>query len=316
MPHDMVRPSLQLRRSYGQLLNQLQDNSEELCNIRDTRVCDVLSDADNLFSDNGEMCASDMALDSALMSGLAGICKRRVFNSTAETLQFRPNEFATRLSFYMMALPVVGGDNNSNNNTSNVCDESVGDCGDRKLSLAGSAVWNRLGHHVNQWWQPAPGLNILLGTLPESAAPAVKPRASRQRAQPVAAVKPDQVCEQQDLESTRREFLRIYNVLRRVHSADEPIPFFRFAYHPTCFATTVENVFHISLLVRDQLVGVFNVGQQLFIEPLAAPSQKSGSSRETRSQQLLMPLTHGDWRRVVETFGIVKPMIPPPKHKR
>lgn len=58
-------------------------------------------------------------------------------------------------------------------------------------------------------------------------------------------------------ENQVEEVTRIFKVLKRIReNTTRPIPLLKFIIDPTCFSTTVQNMFHTSFLMRDHYVTI------------------------------------------------------------
>uniref|UniRef100_A0A5S6QPH8 Non-structural maintenance of chromosomes element 4 n=1 Tax=Trichuris muris TaxID=70415 RepID=A0A5S6QPH8_TRIMR len=100
------------------------------------------------------------------------------------------------------------------------------------------------------------------------------------------------------------------------HNNKEPIDFFPFILHPTKFNTTVENIFHLSFLIHDNLAEMVVSENTIKLKPItreersqADEQQDSCVSRRLANQSVLA-LSVKEWKALVQKFRIVSPMIP------
>ena len=70
---------------------------------------------------------------------------------------------------------------------------------------------------------------------------------------------------------------------------------FRFVLDPTCFGTSIENMFHVSFLVKEGKI----VCQETVL-PMITPKSTKNKEQEEDKKQVVMNVSMDDWRRMVK----------------
>jgi hypothetical protein len=126
-------------------------------------------------------------------------------------------------------------------------------------------------------------------------------------------------------EQTSKEIIRINRCLEEAYEENnhQPISFFLFTIHPTLFSRSVENIFHISFLIKEGKAELFLDHNQLpVLRPVNKPSTQNDSNMDldhTLSNskcdqihsltQLILSLDMEQWEALVQVFHIQKSMI-------
>eukprot|EP00116_Pleurobrachia_bachei_P015332 sb/3475594/ len=121
------------------------------------------------------------------------------------------------------------------------------------------------------------------------------------------------VCE----ESTAHQIDRLMNFVYRLtgtpNSPYPHVPFYELIIHPTSFSTTVENLFHLSFLVKDGRVKLFLDDDNI---PVVKFGKKDGggggdipATRAIHSSQVVISISMEKWRSLIRELGITKPLI-------
>lgn len=117
-----------------------------------------------------------------------------------------------------------------------------------------------------------------------------------------------------DGEQTSKEIIRIHRCLENAFEQNEnrPIGFFLFTIHPKHFSRSVENIFHLSFLIKENKVELFLDENQL---PVLRPTGQMSQSKTTKSDQihsltqLILSLDMEQWENLIQVFQIAQPMI-------
>ncbi|UJR22490.1 hypothetical protein I4U23_025543 [Adineta vaga] len=185
-------------------------------------------------------------------------------------------------------------------------------------------------HHI----LPAPCL--MNGRLPTKLFTNEYHEKQKQRAKPVR----QQKLTQEELERTRTrpEEVKEFNselgeqtikqimhikrcLVERYKSADcSPIDYFEFVIDPASFAKTVENMFHVSFLIKEGFVNLFQDDVSLpALEPTSKAMNRTANSNSStqadesteRANQMIMSITMDEWEQLIEVYDIVEAQIPP-----
>ena len=77
-----------------------------------------------------------------------------------------------------------------------------------------------------------------------------------------------------------------------------PINYFKFVLDPTCCGTSIENMFHVSFLVKEGKVKISVC--QLTGLPMITPKSTKNKEQEEHKKQVVMNVCMDDWRRMVK----------------
>ena len=105
----------------------------------------------------------------------------------------------------------------------------------------------------------------------------------------------------------------VYKVLveKFKENGRKPINFFKFVLHPTSFGKSIENMFHVSFLVKENKVAVriCQESEMPLIEPLATKRKEKESTEEIGKFQVVMNVNMAQWRALVTGLQIKTPML-------
>jgi hypothetical protein len=91
----------------------------------------------------------------------------------------------------------------------------------------------------------------------------------------------------------------------------EPISFFRFVINPASFGQSVENLFHLSFLVRDSLVTIEEDEHgDLIVATAEPPTDQDMEDADCSRIQNIFNLDMALWKRLICTFNITESVIP------
>ncbi|CAF4026844.1 unnamed protein product [Adineta steineri] len=121
-------------------------------------------------------------------------------------------------------------------------------------------------------------------------------------------------------EQTIKQIMHIKRCLVKTYisAKSSPIDYFEFVVDPSSFAKTVENMFHVSFLIKEGFVNLFQDDVSL---PALEPTDKamnripSSSSTQTddaseRANQMIMSITMDEWEQLIEVYEITEAQIP------
>ena len=285
MPSEERRHKERLQmQQYRKRLNDLQSAQEDGHAGMDLQK--RLDDAEELYRQCDRPEATVAELDGQLVAELSSELSRCVRGAGAGPTAFQPAEFAARL-------PLAGQD-----------------------ETRAAAAWASLGRLTAPVLPPCPGLRLLYGTLDLPERRQRQQRASQRAPALAAAVAPARVTEAAEPGATPQQINRLENTLKALYARlGRPVGFFEFAYHPTDFGVTVENVFHTAILVNLRKARLFHRGGLPVLEPIRPGADAAAGSAEgdaaAEKHQVLARIDHDSWRRIVKEFGIRKPLIPP-----
>ena len=163
-----------------------------------------------------------------------------------------------------------------------------------------------------------PSLTFMFGAL-SAIPPPPKEEKSRERkarqATKVSDLKETQAMTLQETETsdnlTDKIVEKIYKelVLKWKENGKMPINYFQFVLHPEDFGKSVENMFHVSFLIKEMKVGISICPDTELpvIQPIS--SKQKQSSEEGNKNQVVLNFSMRDWKKLVKNLKIETPMI-------
>ena len=103
-------------------------------------------------------------------------------------------------------------------------------------------------------------------------------------------------------------------VLKFRENNNQPINYFEFVINPQCFGTSVENMFHVSFLIKEGKCGISicpDTGAPL-IRPLSAKQlEKLQRENNDMRNQVVLSFNMGDWAKLIKKYNIKGTIIEP-----
>ncbi|XP_075791454.1 non-structural maintenance of chromosomes element 4 homolog A isoform X2 [Pelodiscus sinensis] len=230
-----------LRHQYRQLINRVQQNREDMLSSKSNSLTEALQEANKLFS--GVSQAREAALDAQFLVLASNLGKEKANELHSEMTVFDSPAFAEDLLTFMGLNRLEEEENNSD-------DEGI------TGGFLPTNAWHKLGAEAERYFRRSPSFHYMLGSF-KSDPPVPRQRIERQkkkggteekRAMPAQLKK----MEESHQEATEKEVERILGLLQTYFTDDPntPISFFDFVIDPNSFARTVENIFHVSFIIR------------------------------------------------------------------
>ncbi|XP_014215873.1 non-structural maintenance of chromosomes element 4 homolog A-like [Copidosoma floridanum] len=230
----------------------------------------------------------EVLLDSEIMSVSSNVIKKCTFSLSTNINSYDPMEFADNIKSYLCRLP-----------------DSVS---------VGSDLpdWSLLGKTVMKLFRITPKLTMFLGTLrPIPKKEKTKPRKVVREAQaptkrPEKVIVLDKV--EDSVEQIVHAILMIIKNYQKQHN--KPLDFFSLVLHPTDFGKTVENILHVSFLIRDGLIKcTIDEDGIPYLQKSNKDEVEEANKKNTRNVQNVLSMTMRQWKALVNAYGMVKPMI-------
>ncbi|KAK1164716.1 hypothetical protein AOXY_G15092 [Acipenser oxyrinchus oxyrinchus] len=287
-----------IRHQYRELINNVQQNREDLLSPHNNKLTEALEEANKLFTNVRQ--AREAALDAQFLVIATNLGKEKASQLHSDITVFDPVTFAEFLLSFMGLNRLEGDDDD---------DDGAG--------FLPRDAWHRLGREAEQCFKKSPSFHYMLGSF-EPDPPAPRQRIERQRKAPnkeERRIMPTQLkkMEESYQEATEKEVERILGFLQTYFKEDprNPISYFDFVIDPNSFARTVENIFHVSFLVRDGLAKIEMDRDKLpIIVPTDVNAETSGNTQGRN--QCIVSISPKEWRRMIEIFEITEPLILPP----
>ncbi|NWV14137.1 NSE4A protein, partial [Ptilonorhynchus violaceus] len=263
------------------------ENRETMLNSKSNRLTEALEEANRLF--DGVCRAREAALDAQFLVIATNIGKEKASELHSEMSAFDSTAFAEDLLTFM----------GINRTESAEDDESE----DVPGGFLPSDAWKKMGKEALKYCRRAPTFHLMMGSF-KSDPPVPKQRIERQKKASRGKAEramPAQLknMEESHQEATEKEVERILGILQTHFENDPttPISFFDFVIDPHSFARTVENMFHVSFLIRDGLAKIKLDDNQL---PVIEPTKPTGNSEEDRRagarNQVIIRLDQKEWK--------------------
>jgi len=301
------------RREYQKLLQHVSaagTDGELSTEARDNLISDNLHRAEALFeafSKKSEGSAPEMAMDASVFRHIAHDIKNRVQGININDTAFKYSEFATKVAGLM--------------NTEK--DDST------KTFKTVPLRWQALGANSARKFRRVPCLAYLYGSVGDEREEEAKAaKIARVRTPPakktstlarkgsatrVVRRKAAEVEDDDDtmvkkmVKSLHEDFCREFK-----NNRQKPINFYEFVCDPTSFANTVENIFHVSFLIKDRKVALVDSEESSL--PELIPINMTGNSghianSDLGTEQRIVSLDMRQWRQFVRIFGMKEPMV-------
>ncbi|XP_019358480.1 PREDICTED: non-structural maintenance of chromosomes element 4 homolog A [Gavialis gangeticus] len=293
-----------IRHQYRELINTVQQNREAMLNSKSNKLTEALEEANILFT--GVSRAREAALDAQFLVLASNLGKEKANELHSDMTAFDLPAFAEDLLTFMGLNRIQDNDSDEEGSTGGYLPNDA---------------WHKLGAEAETYFRRAPSFHYMLGSF--SADPPVpKQRIERQKrktGREERSAMPAQLrrMEESHQEATEKEVERILGLLQTHFNNDPEIPisFFDFVIDPNSFARTVENIFHVSFIIRDGFARIKLDQDRL---PIIEPSNDNeGRENDQNAQvrhQAIISLSHQEWKDIVETFEITESMIDPPTH--
>ena len=191
---------------------------------------------------------------------------------------------------------------------------------DRALS---QKKWIKFGKNIRPYFVRSPTLSYMFGAL-DSVPPPPKERKQREtkarQATRVKELKETQAAVVTDTQTSANQTDVIVThvfrclVMKWKENRQQPINYFKFVINPECFGTSVENMFHVSFLVKEGKCGILicpDTGTPL-IQPLGAKQlEKIQKENDGNRNQVVLSFNMKDWAMLIKKYGIQETQIQP-----
>lgn len=179
------------------------------------------------------------------------------------------------------------------------------------------ADWSILAKRASRMFKRAPVFSYMYGSFKPTELPRKEPkeRVKRQTNRVAAAEKkqPEKVSTVTATEEGNDKAVQhMKKVLKHYfkHNGNRPIGFFDCVLDPNSFHRTVENIFHISFLMKNNFCAVKQENGGLPYIHFVNPAQVNELNKGKKSQ-CIVSISKELWETLVEVFGITEPMVPP-----
>lgn len=158
--------------------------------------------------------------------------------------------------------------------------------------------WAAVGAAVSGLHRTVPGVSCLLGPLEAQAkAPRVVVRRARQAVDELTRPQEVETIQDGDKQETDRNYENMWRQLRSVVGIGQRVPLIQLVCNHGSFAQTVENIFTLSFLVRDQRVRLVCDPQEGVMAVPVSEEQRTAAAQQGQAQalQFMMSFFMQDW---------------------
>jgi len=278
-----------VRAGYRSLMEDITTNEEELGDVSgqcQSRLLEYMAQNQALFQQVSA--PQEAVLDARVLKQLSRLCRTQAEQMSANITQFNQQEFAEKLMANM------GG----------------GGISRRK--------WVILGTQVKSMFKRSPCLTYLYGALDTTPPPPKERKEREPRATQATRVKDlvatkDTIMQEVEASDNQTEQLvqHVFKCLVAVwrEGGKRPVNLFRFVIDPNSFGATIENLFHVSFLVKEGKVDI-KVDEDLGL-PVIIPVGKArqGEGGQEKKNQVVMNICMEDWERLKEKLNVRRALI-------
>ncbi|MEN2497644.1 MAG: Non-structural maintenance of chromosomes element 4 A, partial [Marteilia pararefringens] len=267
-------------------------------------LTEKLNNTNKMFQKIPSNSTREANLDAAVIASLTKLSRQKASHIQSDVFNFSMSEFISKQKIY------------------------VNDPSDSLMTIDG---WKSLGRLALSYLHEPSGANFLYGTyFPKDPTLMKRERKTTKKnetdsipiTQPSAPEKLQQQLVNSE-EATTDEVDRILKILKTCFRANgnQPIEFFKFILDPTSFSLTVENLFHLSFLVRDNWVKLVWVDEVLYILPKTAEKSRNRSELDVEidenTNHMIFNMTYKIWKQLIDAYDMQdsQPMIKPQKNK-
>eukprot|EP00116_Pleurobrachia_bachei_P006695 sb/3466957/ len=289
-----LKASTDLRIKYSLMQMSLHERRSELVRPDSTGLLEIIQDLNTMYTN--VTTPREAAFDSECLMFVAELANEKAQNLQTDLHEFDRTFFASELA-------------------------------KRMTNEAGEVVWSKLGVVATNVFNAPAKLDLIYGPL--ATEPEIKKRAARQRnvqkrPEESAKKKPVLIEKQEQEEATTKEVKRVMKSVHRLTGAPNSpyphVPFFELIIHPTSFSTTVENLFHLSFLVKDGRVKLFLDDDNIPVVKFGKKDPSNGggggdipatpgTTRAIHPSQVVVSMSMEKWRSLIRELGITKPLM-------
>ncbi|XP_011898729.1 PREDICTED: non-structural maintenance of chromosomes element 4 homolog A [Cercocebus atys] len=274
----------QIRHQYRALINSVQQNREDILNAGD-KLTEVLEEANTLFNEVSR--AREAVLDAHFLVLASDLGKEKAKQLRSDLSSFDMLRYVETLLTHMGVNPLEA-------------EELIRDEDSPDFEFIVYDSWKISGKTAENTFNKTHTFHFLLGSI-YGECPVPKPRVDRPRRVPMI-----------------QEERAMPAQLAGLEPADTPMSFFDFVVDPHSFPRTVENIFHVSFIIRDGFARIRLDQDRLpIIEPVSINEENEGFEHNTQVRnQGIIALSYRDWEEIVKTFEISEPVITPSQRQQ
>lgn len=235
--------------------------------------------------------------DAKLVKNLSAICKRNLEMLSTNAVTFKPVDFAKKLIQKLTP-----------NDNSDVMSQA------KLLSL---------GQEVRIMFSRSPSLVYLNGSLArqrrEEMSQSVR-AAPRKRTKDSDLVETQSIVVQQTDNAGNKTEQRVIQILRELvanfkENNKQPLNYFRFVLDPNSYAQSVENIFHVSFLIKEDKAAMFCEDGVPYIKPVKQKKEGQGHGNDDIDKnQVIINMCMYEWKRLVDSLKLTSALLSKSQH--
>uniref|UniRef100_G3R534 Non-structural maintenance of chromosomes element 4 n=1 Tax=Gorilla gorilla gorilla TaxID=9595 RepID=G3R534_GORGO len=267
------------------------ENREDILNAGD-KLTEVLEEANTLFNEVSR--AREAVLDAHFLVLASDLGKEKAKQLRSDLSSFDMLRYVETLLTHMGVNPLEA-------------EELIRDEDSPDFEFIVYDSWKITGRTAENTFNKTHTFHFLLGSI-YGECPVPKPRVDRPRKVPVI----------QEERAMPAQVSKINFFFLFLSIADTPMSFFDFVVDPHSFPRTVENIFHVSFIIRDGFARIRLDQDRLpVIEPVSINEENEGFEHNTQVRnQGIIALSYRDWEEIVKTFEISEPVITPSQRQQ
>eukprot|EP01137_Pigoraptor_chileana_P006505 Opistho-2@3234 len=287
-----------IRQGYRTIQTDIDKNRHNLIEGDDDGLNKLLEDAAKNFRQVKR--THEAAIDSQVIAQISTMGAQRAMKMSTDFVNFDANVFIAKLKG-KMAVHIDEAHGGAASDTQND-DASAAD--HNKDVVAG---WAKLGRLALPIFRTLPAVSFVYGPL--EIVQVQRKQAERQKrlkfdesqkVTPLEGIAPGASSE----ETTTRE---VKVVLEQLRVIEKPINVFQFVINPDSFSQTVENIFHLSFLIKDGHARMYIENELPFV--VAVEGEESSGPTEQRKQSIFS-MDVPQWRELISLLNITESIIP------
>jgi len=278
----------EVRAGYRKLMDEIAGKEEELVSIENHQLLGYMQHNAELFSNVSA--PQEAVMDAQVIKHLSRLCRQQAEQMSANISQFRYEEYAERLVVSMR--------------------------GEGGQQLA-RRKWVMLGQQAKVFFRKSPFLTCMYGAL-DTTPPPPKEKKTREpksrqatKVSDLVETKETVLAEAEKSENqTEQMVMHVFKCLvaRYRELEKKPVNYFKFVMHPTCFGTSIENIFHVSFLVKEGKADI-SLCEKTGLPMIKPLSKRKGEKDGESKNQVVMNMNMEDWERIVMEEDIREVMI-------
>ncbi|KFM74055.1 EP300-interacting inhibitor of differentiation 3, partial [Stegodyphus mimosarum] len=267
---------------------------------------------DSLTSSKDTTTPSSILQDSTLLQLQSGIARQRAKTYRPDTLIFNPVEFSEKLLTFICG---------------NIRDEPDGEKGTPSNSQRSkkkkpdiyARLWTEMGERANSIIHGVPAFSFLYGTFDIDPVEKVARKRRVQTKEKIGdltrpeSMKLSEASNDQD--PMIKEAERVLSIFMNYSKkAKEGICYFEFVLNHDSFSETVENIFTVSLLLKDQQLCIFeDASGSPYLRELTFEEKQDRNP--SKLKQSIISISMDEWQQLKKIKGLKKGLIPSRKKR-